>query len=79
MELAKEQVKEFSIYLDLEDIRAFVQDNQEEYEIWLKQEENHILGNIKIFSKFKLLNTKNNSTEISKWCYKKYVIGGTLK
>ncbi|MGN1299343.1 MAG: hypothetical protein ACI4UE_05120 [Candidatus Scatovivens sp.] len=79
MELAKEQVKEFSIYLDLEDIRAFVETNQEEYEIWLKQEENHILGSIKIFSKFKLLNTKNNSTEILKWCYKKYVIGGKQK
>ena len=36
--LTKEQVKEFAIYIDLTDIRKFIQDNQEEYNIFEKLE-----------------------------------------
>lgn len=66
LEITKEQIKEFSIYLDLADIRTFIQDNQKEYELWLKQEQsnNIIFGTYKVCSKIgKLRNGK--SFEIS--------------
>lgn len=59
MDLTNEQTKEFAIYLDLADIRAFIQDNQKEYEMWLKQEQNKnlIFGTCRILSKIKILDT----------------------
>ncbi len=53
LEITKEQIKEFAIYLDLADIRTFIQDNQKEYELWLKQEQNNniIFGTYAICSK----------------------------
>ena len=64
MELTKEQEKEFAIWLDLADIRAFIQDNQKEYELWLKQEEQIkngklIFGTYIISAKISALHTQN--------------------
>lgn len=62
LELTKEQIKEFAIYIDLADIRTFIQDNQKEYELWLKQEQgnNFIFGTCEICLKIeKLKNVKS--------------------
>lgn len=65
MELTKEQEKEFAIWLDLEDIRKFIQDNQEEYNIFEKIEnQNFIFGTCKILSKIKQLDIQKNNFEI---------------
>lgn len=65
MELTKEQEKEFAIWLDLEDIRKFIQDNQEEYNIFEKLEnQNFIFGTCKILSKIKQLDIQKNNFEI---------------
>ena len=62
MELTKEQEKEFAIWLDLEDIRKFIQDNQEEYNIFEKLEnQNFIFGTCKILSKIKQLDIQKNN------------------
>ena len=65
MELTKEQIKEFAIWLDLEDIRKFIQDNQEEYNIFEKLEnQNFIFGTCTMLSKIKKLNTQKKTFEI---------------
>ena len=65
MELTKEQEKEFAIWLDLEDIRKFIQDNQEEYNIFEKLEnQDFIFGTCKILSKIKQLDIQKNNFEI---------------
>lgn len=65
MELTKEQEKEFAIWLDLEDIRKFIQDNKEEYNIFEKLEnQNFIFGTCKILSKIKQLDIQKNNFEI---------------
>ena len=54
MELTKEQEKEFAIYIDLADIRNFIQDNQEEYNIFEKLEnQSFIVGTCEMLSKIK--------------------------
>lgn len=58
MELTKKQEKEFAIWLDLEDIRKFIQDNQEEYSIFEKLEnQSFIFGTCAMHSKIKLSKT----------------------
>lgn len=58
MELTKEQEKEFAIYIDLADIRNFIQDNQEEYNIFEKLEnQSFIFGTCEMLSKIKLSKT----------------------
>ena len=65
MELTKEQIKEFAIWLDLEDIRKFIQDNQEEYNIFEKLEnQNFIFGTCTMLSKIKQLNIQKKNFEI---------------
>lgn len=65
MELTKEQEKEFAIWLDLEDIRKFIQDNQEEYNIFEKIENQiFIFGTCKILSEIKQLNIQKKTFEI---------------
>lgn len=65
MELTKEQEKEFAIWLDLADIRKFIQDNQEEYNIFEKLEnQNFIFGTCEMLSKIKQLNTQKKTFEI---------------
>lgn len=65
MELTKEQIKEFAIWLDLEDIRKFIQDNQEEYSIFEKLEnQSFIFGTYKMLSKIQLLDKRNKTFEI---------------
>ena len=60
-----ELTKEFAIWLDLEDIRKFIQDNQEEYNIFEKLEnQNFIFGTCKILSKIKQLDIQKNNFEI---------------
>lgn len=64
MELTKEQEKEFAIWLDLADIRKFIQDNQDEYNIFEKLENrNFIFGTCKMLSKIKQLNTQKKTFE----------------
>lgn len=65
MELTKEQIKEFAIWLDLEDIRKFIQDNQEEYSIFEKLENhNFIFGTCTMLSKIKQFNIKKKTFDI---------------
>lgn len=65
MELTNEQIKEFAIWLDLEDIRKFIQDNQEEYNIFEKLEnQNFIFGTCTMLSKIKQLNIQKKNFEI---------------
>lgn len=65
MELTKEQEKEFAIWLDLEDIRKFIQDNQEEYNIFEKLEnQTFIFGTCKILSEIKQLNMQKKTFEM---------------
>lgn len=52
MELTKEQEKEFAIYIDLADIRKFIQDNQEEYNQFLKEEQKQQSKNSKKYKFF---------------------------
>ena len=65
MELAKEQIKEFAIWLDLEDIRKFIKDNQEEYNTFEKLERQaFIFGTYIILTKFKKLNKQKKTFEL---------------
>lgn len=65
MELTKEQEKEFAIWLDLADIRKFIQDNQEEYNIFEKLEKQcFIFGTCEMLSKIKQLDIQKNNFEI---------------
>ena len=60
MELTKEQEKEFAIWLDLEDIRKFIQENKKDYEMWLEQENQNLF-----FGTYIML-TKINMSNIQK-------------
>lgn len=65
MELTKEQEKEFAIYIDLADIRKFIQDNQEEYNIFEKLEnQSFIFSTCEMLSKVNQLNIQKKTFEI---------------
>jgi len=67
MRLSKSQIKQMSsfISLHLQDIRDFIDQNRDDYEKWLKEDENTRI--IKVYTRYKILETIDKSSlKISK-------------
>lgn len=70
MRLSKSQLKQMSsfISLNLQDIRNFIDQNRDDFEKWLKEEEN--IRITKIYTRYKILETIDKSSMKIRKIYK---------
>lgn len=77
MRLSKSQIKQMSsfISLNLKDIRDFIDQNRDDFEKWLKEEENSLIKHKQIYTRYIILKAIDNSFKMKEIVnIKKYVI-----
>ena len=60
MNLSKSQIKQITNFINLKEVKQYIEENRDDYEKWLKEEENKRI--IKIYTRYRILETIDKSS-----------------